>query len=150
HLDGVVWPLQERVATGQVVMGQGVVGPELHQTLVDLQPLLVAALQRQVIALHAQDIDIIRMTVKDLTEEIELKIKLGLIGRAGQGTAGGNGLRALVRVLALMCHAAFPLRKRMGPKERRPARLVSFLPHSGCDYKAPALQVQSISTLKRE
>src|SRR4051794_12656119 len=35
---GLVGAVQQRVAAGQVVMGQRILGPKMHQTLVDLQP----------------------------------------------------------------------------------------------------------------
>src|SRR5436853_7707845 len=42
RLDGLVWPFEQGVAARQVVVGQRVVGPELHEALVDLQSLGVA------------------------------------------------------------------------------------------------------------
>ena len=80
RLDGLVRPLEQRVAARQVVVRQRVVGPQLNQTLVDLQTLGVAALKRKVVALDAQDIDIGGMAVENAAEEIDFEVQLTLVG----------------------------------------------------------------------
>ena len=73
---------EQGVAAGEVVVGQRVVGPQLHQPLVDLQPLGVAALERQVVAHDAQHVDVVGLALEDAAEEVELEIELALVGQA--------------------------------------------------------------------
>src|SRR5262249_27094551 len=71
---------------------------ELDKAFVDLQAVGMAALHGQVVALHPQDIDVIGKTLQDAVEEINLEIKLVLLGPAGQCCTGG--LRLVAGVLA--------------------------------------------------
>ena len=78
---------------------------------VDLQALRVAALQGQVVALHAEDIDVIGKAFEDVAVEVEFEVELALVRVAGQCAAGGSRLGALVGLLPLVCHG-FPLLNR--------------------------------------
>src|SRR5262249_2290167 len=111
---GLVGALQQGVAAGEVVVGQRVVGAELHQALVDLHPLGVAALEREVVPLDAQDVHVFGVALEDAAEELELEVQLVLVRPPDGCAAGARDVGSLVRVLALVCHGS-PCDEAEGP-----------------------------------
>src|SRR5262249_27354051 len=101
-------PLEQGVAARQVVVGQRVVGTDLHQTLIDLQAVGETALERQQVAHDAEDIDVIGAAAEDALEEIQLEIQLVLVGHASRRLAGERGLGPFVEVLAWLRHWLSP------------------------------------------
>ena len=83
-------------------MGQGVVRAELDQPLVDLQPVGVAALEGQVVAVGPEDVDVSFVPLEDAAEEVQLEVELRLLGQAGQGQARRR-FRSLRSVRLLGC-----------------------------------------------
>src|SRR5262249_44422824 len=81
-----------------------------------LQALGVAALERQVVALHAQHVHVAGAALEDAAEELQLEVELALVRRANRRAGGAGRLRAFRRVLVLVCHD-FPLRKRFASEE---------------------------------
>src|SRR5438128_1353854 len=70
-LNRLVGPFQQSVAAREIVMSQGIAGPELDEALVDLQSLRIAALEGEVVAVGAEDVDIARKAFEDAVVKIE-------------------------------------------------------------------------------
>ena len=75
-------------AASKIVMGQGVLGTELHQALVYVKSLGESPLEREIVPLNAENIDVIRITFQNAGKEIQLEIKLIQVGWTGQGATG--------------------------------------------------------------
>src|SRR5262249_38764356 len=80
RLESEIVLLEQRIAAGEVVVGERIGRTQEDQTLVDLQPLGIAATQGQVVAVHAEDVDVVGMAFEDASEEIELEVELALVG----------------------------------------------------------------------
>jgi hypothetical protein len=106
-LEGAVGFFQESEAAGEVVVSQRVVRAEFDEAFVDLQPLGIAALEREVVAVDAKNVNIVGVTFEDAAEEVDLEVDLALVGRPGGG-AGCEVFAAFVRVFALVSHVHLP------------------------------------------
>ena len=89
-------------------MSQRVARPQLHELAVDDHALFEASLEREIVAHHAQDVDIVGLAFEDAAEKINFEIKLALIGQAGQRRAGGSGFGSFIGVLTLLSHVLLP------------------------------------------
>src|SRR5260370_32756639 len=89
-------------------MRQWIIGPQLHQALIDYQALRVVAFESEVVSHDAQHVNVIRLVLKDLAKETDFEIELALFSHAGQRIAGGSMFGSLVRELTLLCHLLPP------------------------------------------
>jgi hypothetical protein len=69
-------------------MNEWIGGSELHEPLVDVHAFGIAALEREVVSLNSQDIDIIGIAVEHAGEEVYFEIELRLIGGLDESAAG--------------------------------------------------------------
>ena len=112
-------PLEQGVAARQIVVGQRVVGTQLHQPLVDLQALGETALERQQIAHDAQAHPHNPDGGRGCRRRNRVRSPVDSGRRRGPRLTGGGRLGAFVRCLPC-CAIGFPLPDRMGARFGRP------------------------------
>src|SRR4051794_12771060 len=89
-------------------MSNRVRGAQKNTPLVDLQAFDITAAQREIVAMHAQDVEVIGMAFKYGGEEFDFEIELSVVARADERAASQGGQLIVRRWIALTGHVSFP------------------------------------------
>src|ERR1043166_8282547 len=122
---------QQRIATGEIVMRQSIVRPQIDNAAIDLEPFRVGALERQIIAVHAKGVDEIGIAIENCFEEVEFEIKLSLLLSFASPYAAGRFRCRFTLGLPLAGHVRLPCittmnlcRRLISPQYNHPPRSI--------------------------
>jgi len=121
---GLLRFFEQGVAARKIVVCQGIVGAEADEALIDLQTLGETALEREIVALDAENIDKIGVPLEKAAEEFQLEIQLALFVRTNQRGAACGSVRFFLGVLPLVRHF-FSLRDKARLAARNTGRLTA-------------------------